>query len=146
MTFFAPDAPETEREVDYGDGDVELEIVSTLPTVNVGNSTAVALLKLLGLDFSDPSGGELPVEGLDAAIGLAMRVVNGDDVSHVEVRPGYKQGHMRAWPSEGGVGVIGRTAASYEFGVPEEKIRARMDELLGLLTQARKGGYRVVWS
>jgi hypothetical protein len=144
VSFFCPDAPSSLKEVDCGDGEVVTERVSDVPELNLGNGTAKAVMELVGMPFDEWGGEAVGVE-LDGFIERAMRVVNGASVDGVVTEGFVEEGAMRVVGGAGGVATIGRGATWVEAGIPEERVRRRVADLLGLLTQARKGGYKVCW-
>jgi hypothetical protein len=143
ITFSAPDAPKLPYPADDEDGGTRMELRSILPELNFSNTTAAALLSLLGL--GERQFGELDGLALDEAIKRATRVVNGVDVRAVVVEPSIQPGRMRAWKDDAGNVSIGRTATLVEGGCTDERIRRRMADLLELLIKARQGGYEVAW-
>lgn len=145
IVFMAPDAPSATKPVDYGDGEVVDETFSTLPEVSVSGVTGGALIALLGLEGSS-WGGEIAVEALPAAIERAMRIINGGDVSSMVIEPSVRQGEMRLIEANGAVATVGRGATVVDVGLTDERVRRRMADLLDLLTQARRGGYKVCWA
>lgn len=144
VSFFSPDAPSYLKEVDYGDGDVVTERVSELPELSLSNCTARAVMDLLGMPF-DGWGGEAAGTELDAFIERCLRVVNGASVEAFVDEGFVEQGAMRVVNGADGVTTIGRGATFIELGVPEDRLRRRVADLLGLFTQARKGGFKVCW-
>ncbi len=147
VTFFAPEAPTTTKEVDYGDGDVVLEIVSCLPEVNVSNDTASTLIDVLRLPVGARKlEGSLSEPDLDAAIKQAFLALNnrGSIAQHV-LEACEEVGPMRARKSNGGVTTIGRGAHLHDFGCSEDRIVRRVGHLLDLFKQARASGYTVCW-
>lgn len=144
MKFFSPDAPSTETEVDYGDGELVVELVSTLPVVDLANATACAILRLLGLR-ADPNGGSVRESSLDQLIERATRLLNGLPVTHEVIEPSVSEGIMKAQRNADGITMIGRTATLIDIGVPEDRILRRLSELLHLFTAARQRGYSVAW-
>lgn len=144
VSFFSPDAPSSMKEVDYGDGEVVTEKVSDLPEVNLSNATAKAVMDLLGVPF-DEWGGEASGVELDGFIERSLRVVNGASVEAFVEEGFVQEGAMRMVGGAGGVTRIGRGCTLIDLGVPEERVRRRVADLLELFTRARKGGYKVCW-
>lgn len=146
VTFQSHDAPRTEQEVDDGDGQMVVDLVSTLPSVNLSNETAATLVALFDLPFERTRlEGQLDQESLDRAITKGLHIINGEDVSAFVVEPTVVIGAMRVRSNSDGVTQIGRGATFVELGCTDERIVRRARDLLDLFTRARAGGYSVGW-
>jgi len=146
VTFQSHDAPRTEQEVDDGDGQMVMDLVSILPSVNLSNETAARLVALFDLPFERTRlEGQLDQAALDRAITKGLRIVNGEDVSAFVVEPAVVGGAMRVRSMSNGVTEIGRGATFVEMGCSDERIVRRATDLLDLFTRARAGGYSVGW-
>lgn len=144
IKFFAPQAPEREVEVDYGDGDVAVELTSTLPVVALSNATAASVMRLLGMP--DAPAGICDGADLDTVIQKALWLLNTGRVQAEVVPPTASVGARRVHVRDDGVPEIGRAATFISAGVPEERILRRLQDLLDLFTQARQHGYEVHWA
>lgn len=144
ITFFSPEAPTEPREVDDGDGVLVLREVSTLPSLDMGNATAGAVLRTLGLD-ADSWGGSLSGADMAEPIRKAVLIVNGADVSGYAQEPSESQGAVRVRKDENGISRIERGATLIDCGVPEQRIRRCVGDLLDLMIRARRRGFSVEW-
>lgn len=147
VTFFAPDAPCKQVDVDYGDGELVVEEVSTLPEVSLSQSTAATLLRALGLPsdesemYGDAAGPEL-----DALIKTTMKLVNSNDLAGQSQAPSTRLGAIRVGTTREGLPCIERGATLVDFGCSHERLTRRAAELLRLFTAARAAGYSVRWA
>ena len=146
VTFQSHDAPRTEQEVDDGDGQLVIEMVSVLPSVNVSNATADRLAMLFDLPYETRRlEGELSQQDLDRVIANGMRIINTAEVRAYVVDAADVGGKMQIRSNRAGLAEIGRGARFVDMGCSEERIVRRAGDLLDLFKRARAGGYTVAW-
>lgn len=79
ITFWCPDAPKTVQRMEDGDGDFAME-VSTLPEVQMSNSSAHHLMMLLNIEQDNC--GTIQLDKLHELEATILRMVQSLDLYH----------------------------------------------------------------
>jgi len=122
INFYCPAAPAV------ADGD---EAQAEVPTLNLGNDTAKALLRLMHLP--DQSEGEVAVSDIPAVTRRLLLTVNSAKTRGLEqIPPGNAKGAQ-------GARVV-------ESGMSDRRLQHYATLLMDLFDKARKHNYPVVWA
>jgi len=119
------------------------EFRTDAPELNVANSNAMDIQRMLGLD-ADFSGA-IKHADLPAFRRQLIKIKNGDMSSHV-IEPKKEVGKMRAYTDDEGQSKIGRGATIHDLGRSHAQVERYVDSLLSLMDFAQKNNLDLTWA
>jgi hypothetical protein len=143
ITFWAPQAP-TERVQPYEDEPDYFEDRSVLPQINLANSNAAAMLRLMGLDDQAYCGTVVPAEFAPVIERLTRVVNDARERASAVLAPSVSEGALRL-VAEGNMVRVVRGPTVYSGGRDDDYVTRRATELLELFVAARREGFEVAW-
>ena len=150
VTFWAPDAP-TVKVKPYPDEEPDyVEERSTLPEVNLSNSNAREMLRLIGLDSEELCGSMQPDE-FGSVIVKLQRLLNSEEARAPALKDSVElERSFGVRVASGGYGgnvvEVGYTGPRvFDGGRTDEYVKRRARDLLDLFVQARQGNYQACW-